>query len=156
MRRRPARPWVPGRSPSPVRLLVVSFVAAAAALPIASLNNQSPLGTVAIVAVSVVLALGWAAAVIARGSLRLLEDAYLELDEALFTSEQSCDRLRCENEKLAGANVELRAAQIAFAELLNLANDQSNGQMRVLVEETGAGLAEILSEQLRFAQRTHE
>ncbi len=156
MRRRPARPRVPGRSPSPVRLLAVSFVAAAAALLIAWLNNLSPLPTVAFIGLSVVLALGWAAAVIARGSLRLLEEAYLELDQALFTREQRCDRLMCENEELAGANVGLRAAQIAFAELLNLANDQSNGQMRLLVEETGAGLAEILSEQLRFGQRIHE
>ena len=156
MRRRPAQALVPGRSPSPARLLVVSFVAAAAALPIAWLNGLSPLHTVVLVGLSAALAVGWAVAVIARGSRRLLEAAYLELDQALFTSEQRCDRLARENEELAGANVELRAAQIAFAELLNLANEQSNGQMRHLVEETGAGLAEILSEQLRFAQRIHE
>ena len=156
MRRRPAQALVPGRSPSPVHLLAVSFVAAAAALPIAWLNGLSPLHTVVLAGLSAALAVGSAVALIARGSRRLLEAAYLELDQALFTSERECDRLSRENEELAGANVELRAAQIAFAELLNLANEQSNGQMRVLVEETGAGLAEILSEQLRFAQRIQE
>ncbi len=156
MRRLPAHALVPGRLPSPARLLVVSFVAAAVALPISLLNGLSPLHTAVLVGLSVALGVGSAVALIARGSRRLLEDAYLELDQALFRSERRCDLLSRENEELAGVNVELRAAQIAFAELLNLANEQSNGQMRVLVEETGAGLAEILSEQLRFAQRVHE
>jgi hypothetical protein len=86
----------------------------------------------------------------------VLEDAYLELDQALFASERTCDRLTIANDQLAAANVELRAAQIAFGELLNLANEWSDGQMRVLVEEAGAGLAEILAEQLRSAQRIRD
>jgi hypothetical protein len=132
------------------------LVAAAAAVLVARLAGLPGHLTVAFVALSTILALGWALALVARRSTRVLAAAYLELDGALFVSEQRCDRLSLENEALADGNVELRAAQIAFAELLNLANERSNGQMRALVEETGAELAEILIEQLRTAQRVHD
>jgi hypothetical protein len=132
------------------------LVAAAAAVLVARLATLSGRLTVAFVGLSIALALGWALALASGRSIRALEAAYLELDQALFVCEQRCDRLSFENEALADGNVELRAAQIAFAELLNLANERSNGQMRALVEETGAELAEILIEQLRSAQRVHD
>jgi hypothetical protein len=150
------RPPLPAPPAAPIPVVSAVLVAAAAAFVVTRLAGLSGRLTVAYVGLSVALALGWALALAARRSIRVLAAAYLELDQALFASEQTCDRLSLVNEALADANVGLRAAQIAFAELLNLANERSNGQMRALVEETGAELAEILTEQLRTAQRVHD
>ena len=150
------RPLVPGRPSGPLPVVLAALFAAAAALAIASLHGLSGSLTGVFVGLSLGSGVVLAVAVRARRSFCVLEAAYLDLDQALFRSEQACDRLSVENEELAGANVGLRAAQIAFAELLNLANERSNGQMRTLVEETGEGLAEILAEQLSFAQRVHD
>ena len=149
------RPLVPGRPSGPLPVALAALFAAATALAIAWLSRLSGSLEIAFVGLSPSLALTVVLAVRARRSFCVLEAAYLDLDRALFKSEQACDRLSVENEELAGANVGLRAAQIAFAEVLNLANERSKGQMRALVEETGEGLAEILAEQLSSAQRLH-
>ena len=148
------RPLVPGRPPGPLPVALAALFAAATALAIAWPHGLS--GSLAVAFVGLSSGLVLAVALRARRSFGVLEAAYLDLDRALFKSEQACDRLSVENEELAGANVGLRAAQIAFAEVLNLANERSKGQMRTLVEETGEGLAEILAEQLSFAQRLHD
>ena len=155
MKRRPARPLVPGRPPGPLPVVFVSF-AAATAFAIASLEQLSVGLTVAFVGLSSGLALAVVLAVRARRSFRVLERAYLELDRGLFESEQTRERLSVAIGELAGANVQLRAMSIAFAELLNLANERSNGRMRALIEETGAELAQILTEHLSTAQRVHD
>ena len=131
------------------------FIAAATALAIAWPHGLSGSLTIAFVGLTSSSGVALAVAVRARRSFCVLEAAYLDLDRALFKSERTCDRLSFENEELAGANVGLRAAQIAFAEVLNLANERSKGQMRALVEEIGEGLAEILAE-LRFVQRVRD
>ena len=156
MKRRPARPLVPGRPPGPLPVVFVSFAAAATAFAIASLEQLSVGLTVAFVGLSSGLALASALAVRARRSIRALTRAYLELDRGLFKSEQTRERLSIANGELAGANVQLRAMSIAFAELLNLANERSNGRMRALIEETGAELAQILHEHLSTAERVHD
>lgn len=102
------------------------------------------------------IAIGGAMALRARGSMRAVEAAYLDLDHALLESEQARDALSIANEELARANVELRAMQITFGEVLNYANERSNGQMRALIEETGAELAEILAEQLDLTVRVND
>jgi hypothetical protein len=43
-------------------------------------------------------------------------------------------------------NLELRVMHIAFADLLNLADERSSGRMRELIEDTGDELAELLEE----------
>ena len=155
MKRRPARPLVPGRPHGPLPVVFVSF-AAATAFAITSLEQLSVGLTVAFVGLSSGLALAVVLAVRARRSIRALTRAYLELDRGLFESEQTRERLSVAIGELAGANVQLRAMSIAFAELLNLANERSNGRMRALIEETGAELAQILHEHLSTAERVHD
>ena len=150
------RPLVPGRPSGPLPVALAALFAAATTLAIAWPHGLSGGPAGVFVGLSWSSGLVLAVAVRARRSFCVLEAAYLDLDRALFKSEQACDRLSVENEELAGANVGLRAAQIAFAEVLNLANERSKGQMRTLVEETGEGLAEILAEQLSSAQRLHD
>jgi hypothetical protein len=135
---------------------LVAPLAAATALGIAWLHGLSVGLTVAFVGLSSGLASASALAVRARRSIRVLTRAYLELDRGLFESEQTRERLSIAIGELAGANVQLRAMSIAFAELLNLANERSNGRMRALIEETGAELAEILAQHLSSAQRVHD
>jgi len=134
----------------------MTVMAAATAYALARQAGLSTGLAATFVALSSGLVLASVAALRARRSFRLLEGAYLGLDRALFDADRRNDRLSVANEELAHVNVELRAAQIAVGELLNLANTRSNGQMRALVEETGAGLAEILLEQLRSSQRVRD
>ena len=156
MKRRPARPLVPGRPHGPLPVVVVAFAAAATAFAIAWLHGLSASLTVAFVGLSSAVALAVVLALRTSRSFRVLERAYLELDRGLFESEQTRERLSIAIGELAGANVQLRAMSIAFAELLNLANERSNGRMRALIEETGAELAQILHEHLSTAQRVHD
>jgi len=156
MRGRPARPRVPGRRLGPLWAAIVAASTAAAALGIARLDSLTGRATIAAVGLSSGLALAGAAGLRERRSRRALEAAYLELDRALFECERARDALLLENEALARADVELRASQIAFREVLNLADERSNGQMRALIEETGAELAQILAEQIGSAQRVRD
>ena len=156
MKRRPARPLVPGRPCGPLPVVLVAPLAAATAFAITSLEQLSVGLTVAFVGLSSAVAFAVVLAVRARRSIHVLTRAYLELDRGLFKSEQTRERLSVAIGELAGANVQLRAMSIAFAELLNLANERSNGRMRALIEETGAELAQILHEHLSTAERVHD
>ena len=153
MRGRTDRPRVPGRQPAPLRAALVAASAAAVALAVARLGRLPGGTTALLVALSFGLALAGAWALREHRRRRVLEAAYLELDGALFESERARDALVLDNEALARASVELRASQIAFGEVLNLADAWSGGRMRALIEETGAELAQILAEQIGSAQR---
>lgn len=73
---------------------------------------------------------------------------------ALREVERERDDLAAANAELQRANVAIRAMHLAFAELLNLADERSHGQMRELIEDTGTELAQLLEEQLARAQET--
>jgi hypothetical protein len=93
--------------------------------------------------------IGAAMAVRARDSIRTAETAYSRLDRALVEAERARDRLREANDELARANAQIQAMHIAFADLLNLADERSSGRMRELIEDAGDELAELLEEQMR-------
>ena len=82
----------------------------------------------------------------ATDSIRTAESAYGRLDRALAETEQARD-------DLARANAEIQAIQIAFADLLNLADERTEGRMRELIEDTGFELAAILEEEIAQRRR---
>jgi hypothetical protein len=87
------------------------------------------------------VAIGVAMAFRATDSISSVESAYARLDRALAETERTRD-------DLAGANAEIRAIQIAYAELLNLADERTEGRMRELIEDAGSELAAILEEEI--------
>jgi hypothetical protein len=87
------------------------------------------------------LAIGVAMAFRATESIRSAETAYLRLDSALAETEKARD-------ELARANVEIQAIQIAFADLLNLADERTQGRLRALIEDAGADLADLLEDEI--------
>jgi hypothetical protein len=84
-------------------------------------------------------AIGIAMAVRATESIRTAEGAYQRLDCALAESERAKD-------DLTRANAEIRTIQIAFADLLNLADERTEGRVRELIEDAGHDLAQLLEE----------
>jgi hypothetical protein len=112
--------------------LVLSCGVAAYGLAIASRG-------VAIAGVTSCAAIGVAMAFRATGSIRTAEAAYGRLDHALGETENARD-------ELARANAEIQTIQIAFADLLNLADERADGRLRELIEATGQELAELLEE----------
>jgi hypothetical protein len=111
---------------------VLSCGVAGYGLAIASLG-------VAIAGVGSCVAIGVAMAFRATGSIRTAEAAYRRLDRALAETENARDQL-------ARANVEIQTVQIAFGDLLNLADERADGRLRELIEATGQELAELLEE----------
>jgi hypothetical protein len=98
------------------------------------------------------VSIGIAMALRARDAIRTAEDAYTRLDEALSESERARDELAAANVALGRANLELRTTHVAFADLLNLADERTNGRLRELIEDTGGELADLLEEELRRAR----
>lgn len=101
-------------------------------------------------------AAGVAVAVLAAGALacralRLSHDAAdneRRLGELIRESAESSRQLEEANAELRARNSELLALHISFAELLNLADERSDGRMRMLIETTGTELAELLERQI--------
>lgn len=92
-----------------------------------------------------------AAAVLALRALRHCHDAAdaeRRFDALTRESAASNRRLEEANAELRARNSELLALHIAFAELLNLADERSGGRMRMLIESTGTELAEWLERQI--------
>jgi hypothetical protein len=87
------------------------------------------------------VAIGIAMAFRATDSIRTAEAAYRRLDRALAEAENARD-------DIARANAEIQTIQIAFADLLNLADERTEGRIRELIEDTGHVLAELLEEEI--------
>jgi hypothetical protein len=85
------------------------------------------------------VAIGLAMALRATGSIQTAEAAYGRLDRSLAETEHARD-------ELARANAEIQTIQIAFADLLNLADERTEGRVRELIEATGQDLADLLEE----------
>jgi len=75
----------------------------------------------------------------ATASIQTAEAAYGRLDRSLAETEHARD-------ELARANAEIQTIQIAFADLLNLADERTEGRVRELIEATGQDLADLLEE----------
>jgi hypothetical protein len=82
----------------------------------------------------------------ATESIRTAENAYQRLDRALGETERAKD-------DLVRANAEIRTIQIAFADLLNLADERTDGRIRELIEDAGDDLAQLLEEEIIQTRR---
>ena len=70
------------------------------------------------------------------------------LRQNLAKLEHERDALLAANERYRNDNIVLRAMDVAFRDILNLADERSHGQMRILCEQIGDQLAEWLTEQM--------
>ncbi len=128
--------------------LLVSLGGVLLTLGVASYGLIRGSSAVVSIGLAACVAIGAAMALRAGSSIRTFERTCASLDRALLDSERARDRLAKDNEDLARANLELRVMHTAFADLLNLADERSQGRMRDLIENTGAQLAELLEEEL--------
>jgi two-component system, cell cycle response regulator len=140
-----ARPRIPGTAAAGAVLLV-----GLAALGVAAgvIVYAAAAGGPAVLAAGVLAAvwIGTAMALRARNAIGALEVAYTELDRAHLALERVSDALAAANHDLARANAEIRAVHGAFEDLLAIADEQTQGAMSDLIEETGAELAAMLED----------
>jgi hypothetical protein len=104
--------------------------------------------SLAAVGLSGSFAIGIAMTARGREAIHTAETAYAQLDASLAETEHTRDALALANEELQRKNVQIEAMHVAFAELLNLADERADGRLRELVEEVGGDLASLLQEQL--------
>src|SRR5207237_4611178 len=95
------------------------------------------------------VAIGVAMTLRARAAIRSVEHAYRRLDAALVETEDARDELARANEELLHANAQIQAMNIAYGDVLNLADERSDGRMRALIEDTAGELVEFLEEQMK-------
>jgi hypothetical protein len=143
------RPDIPDHPVGSRVVLLASLGALAGSLGVAVYGQLAGRETAAIVGMAATGWIGAAMAVRARDSIRTAETAYSRLDRALGETERARDRLREANDDLARANAQIQAMHIAFADLLNLADERSSGRMRELIEDAGDDLAELLEEKMQ-------
>jgi cell shape-determining protein MreC len=97
---------------------------------------------------SIAVALAWAA--LWRRDAGAQQEL-ARLQRTAFRIRRERDQLRDANIDLQRRNAAIRAQEIAFRDLLNLADERSHGQMRALISTTGAALADLLEAQLARA-----
>jgi hypothetical protein len=134
-------------------VLLVSLSALVLSVGVAWYGLLEGSGTLALVGLFAGVSIGVAMALRARDSIRTAEDAYTRLDHALAESERTRDQLSTANEDLARTNLELRTMHVAMADLLNLADERTEGRLRELIEDTGSELAELLEEEMGRSRR---
>ena len=144
--RMPGQTRIPRHSAGPRVALVVSLGALLLSIGVAGYGFVEASGALALIGLIASLSIGVATALRAVHSIRTAQDAYTHLDRALMESERSRD-------ELARANLELRTTQVAFTDLLNLADERTEGRMRELIEDTGADLAALLEEEMERTRR---
>jgi hypothetical protein len=150
--RLPARTRIPNHPPGSRPIVLLSLGALSLALGVACYGLVVESRGVIVAGLLASVTIGGAMALRARGSIGTAEDAYVKLDRALAETERAKDRLAVANAELGRANAELRVLHIAFADLLNLADERTQGGIRALIEDTGGELAELLEEQIGFEQ----
>lgn len=102
-------------------------------------------------ALSVFVAVTAAAFAVGALSDRALRNADLideELRASLDEGRMSRRRLEEANEQLRTSNAQVVATQVAFAHLLDVADDRTGGRLRMIVEDTGEELADMLFEKI--------
>jgi hypothetical protein len=145
-RRRAAIPQEPAGSRA---LLLVSLAALVLTLAVACYGLFADATGVALAGVLAAVWIGAAMALRARRSLAGVEAAYERLDHALAEVERHSDALATSNEELGRANIQMRAMHLALSDVLNLADERSDGRLRELIETTGGELAGMLEDELR-------
>ena len=134
-------------------VLLLSLAALALTLTIAGYGLLIDARGLALVGLIASVAIGAAMALRARAAIRSAENAYAHLDGALADVERARDELADANEDLARANAQIQAVHVAYADLLNLTDEQTHGRVRELIEDTGGGLAEFLEEEMERQRR---
>lgn len=148
-----SRAAIPGHPPGSNSVLLLSLGALTLTLAVAFYGYATGARPVAVIGVVASVTVGVAMALRAREAIRAAEEAYARLDHALAEAERSRDQLIVANQELARANARVQATHIAYADLLNLADERTHGRMRELIEATGGELAELLEEELEQARR---
>ncbi len=144
--RMPGQTRIPRHSAGSRAALVFSLGALLLSIGVAGYGFVEASRALALMGLIASLSIGVATALRAIHSIRTAQDAYTHLDRALMESERSRD-------ELARANLELRTTQVAFTDLLNLADERTEGRMRELIEDTGAELAALLEEEMERTRR---
>lgn len=137
---------IPGHPVGSTRVLLVSLVGLLVSCSVAGYGVTIGSRGLMIAGVAACVAIGVAMAFRATDSISSAERAYARLDRALAETERTRD-------DLARANAEIRTIQIAYAELLNLADERTDGRMRELIEDTGDELAAILEDEIGQQRR---
>jgi len=137
---------IPGHPVGSTRVLLVSLAGLLLSCGVAGYGVTIGSRGLTIAGVTACVAIGVAMAFRATDSISSAEAAYARLDRALAEAERTRD-------DLARANAEIRAIQVAYAELLNLADERTDGRMRELIEDTGDELAAILEEEISQQRR---
>ncbi|MGH3042670.1 MAG: hypothetical protein ACRDNG_13210, partial [Gaiellaceae bacterium] len=143
-----ARTRIPQHPAGSRAVLLVSLSALVLSVSVAGYGLLAGFGALALAGLFASLTIGVSMALRARDSIRTAEDAYTRLDQALVDSERTRDQLVTANEDLGRANLELRTLHVAMTDLLNLADERTEGRMRELIEDTGSELAELLEEEI--------
>jgi hypothetical protein len=138
---------IPGHPVGSTRVLLVSLAGLLLSCGVAGYGVTIGSRGLTIAGLASCVAIGVAMAFRATDSISSAESAYARLDRALAETERTRDGL-------ADANAEIRAIQIAYAEVLNLADERTEGRMRALIEDTGDELAAILEEELGERRRS--
>jgi hypothetical protein len=133
---------IPGHPAGATRVLLVSLGGLLLSCGVAGYGLTVSSAGLAVAGLGSCVAIGIAMAFRATSTIRTAEAAYGQLDRALAETENARD-------DLARVNVEIRAVQIAFADLLNLADERTEGRIRALIEDTGRELAELLEDGIR-------
>jgi hypothetical protein len=142
---RVSRSAVPGISPGPLAVLITASWAAAGVVLVHGLVTTNTYETVVGAA-----AVAWiAVAAVTRTALALREtrQAYLALDVAHFALEQERERVQelvDERDEVIATlqrrNLELTTTQIMLGPILDLADERSDGELRLRLEETADDL----------------
>ncbi len=134
-------------------VLLLSLAALALTLTVAGYGLLVDARGLVLVGLIASVTVGAAMTLRASASIRSAESAYSHLDGALADAERTRDELADANEDLARANAQIQAVHVAYADLLNLTDEQTHGRVRELIEDTGGGLAEILEEEMERERR---
>lgn len=137
---------IPGHPVGSTRVLLVSLSGLLLSCGVAGYGLTIGSRGLAIAGLASCVAIGVAMAFRATDSITSAERAYVRLDRALAETEKARD-------DLARANAEIRTIQIAYAEVLNLADERTEGRMRELIEDTGNELAAILEKEIAQRRR---
>lgn len=132
---------IPGHAVGSTRVLLVSLSGLLLSCGVAAYGVTIGSRGLTIAGLASCVAIGVAMAFRATDSISSAERAYARLDRALAETEKTRD-------DLARANAEIRTIQIAYAEVLNLADERTEGRIRELIEDTGDELAAILEEEI--------
>jgi hypothetical protein len=152
--RLPTQPMIPSHAAGSRPVLLGSLLMLTLSLGVAwdglRINNHAValtgLGACGIIAIAMALR--------ARDSIRTAEGAYRRLDRTLADAERAKDGLLLANRDLSHANAEIRALHIAYADLLNLTDERTQGRIRALIEDTGGILAKVLTDELERHSRS--